>query len=208
MIKPSPCILFLMLCLSPLSYSAYAYDVPSPASMTEIEELYHEDQVVRGNDEKLKTSITRTDLDRRERVLFLLASDQILSAEEKFYAARIVHHTELGECGHPFMSGPIEPRCSHSPENYLLAHELAKTAIERGYDAAQNLVARSYDRYLYYTIGYQKYGTLVIWSEAANGFILPYIDRNTSDVERARLGQKPLAEKLAKYPEQPALQKN
>jgi hypothetical protein len=63
-------------------------------------------------------------------------------------------------------------------------------------------LAASFDRYLSFTEGYQKYGTnRVINQETGNEEWVP-IDRKTPDSERAKYGVPPLAVLLKQYPEQ------
>ena len=85
------------------------------------------------------------------RVFDLLASDSVVTAEDKFHAAMILNHTSLIFCGEEVVSG--------NPENYYLAHRLAQEALTMGCQEARLLVAQTMDRYSYYTTGVQKYGT-------------------------------------------------
>ena len=85
---------------------------------------------------------------------------------------------------------------------HLLAHHLAKSALEEGHERARHLVAQTIDRYLSMTQGYQKYGTNRFINQQTGEEELAPIDRNTSDAERAKYGVPPLAELLKQFPEQ------
>jgi hypothetical protein len=91
---------------------------------------------------------------------------------------------------------------STSPDNYLLAHYLFKSAFAAGYKDARYLVAASIDRYLSFTVGYQKYGTNRLTNQATGQEEWAPIDRKTTDAERAKYGVPPLAELLKQFPEQ------
>ncbi|HYP28580.1 MAG TPA: hypothetical protein VE262_17850 [Blastocatellia bacterium] len=91
---------------------------------------------------------------------------------------------------------------SVSPDNYLLAHHLFKSAFEAGYKDARYMVATSIDRYLSFTEGYQKYGTSRVNNQETGKEELVPIDRKTPDSERAKYGVPPLSELLKQFPEQ------
>ncbi|PCI64653.1 MAG: hypothetical protein COB37_00885 [Kordiimonadales bacterium] len=165
-------------------------------------EIYRDDQSARSGKRRLNADV-RTEEEGRHLVLELLAFDKVRTPEDKFFAARILHHTDIVNCGWPKSFGKTRGKCSKSPENYLLAHNLARSAYNLGYEAALPLIPRSMDRYLYYTKGHQKYGTFVIRDAATGKFVLPYIDRRTEDSERLSLGVKPLQKILEKYQELP-----
>ncbi len=88
-----------------------------------------------------------------------------------------------------------------SPDNYLLAHYLAKSAFEAGHGEGRLLVAQTIDRYLSMAEGYQKYGTNRFINQSSGREELAPVDRSTSDSERARYGVAPLAELLNQFPE-------
>lgn len=130
---------------------------------------------------------------RRRRVLELLATGAIATPKDKLNAALILQHTPGAIC-----EGKLK---SFSPENYLLAHHLAKAAFADGLDEAKTLVAVSIDRYLSFTEGRQLYGTNQLVDPESGEAYLPQIDRSISDEERARLGVPPLATILKQVPE-------
>ena len=73
-------------------------------------------------------------------------------------------------------------------ENFLLAYCLSNSAYNEGYKQAAYMVALNQDRYLLYTLGYQKYGTQKIYDEKSDSFLWAPIDSTTTDVERAKYG--------------------
>ena len=111
-----------------------------------LRELAREDQ-----DSRTGKAVTRTDADRAKLVLEQIAKDALKVPEDKFNAALVLQHTGLTFCENKLVS--------LSPDNYLLAHHLAKNAFESGHKESRNLVAATIDRYLSFTAGYQKYGT-------------------------------------------------
>lgn len=154
-----------------------------------LKELAKEDQAHQ-NGEKT----TRTNEERIKLVLGLIAQGALITPEDKFNAAIVLQHTGLTFCGKRLVS--------ISPDNYLLAHNLFKSAFEAGYKDARYLVAASIDRYLGFTEGYQKYGTNRIVNQETGKEELVPIDRKTPDSERARYGVLPLSELLKQFPEQ------
>ncbi len=154
-----------------------------------LRELAKEDQAAQ-RDEK----VARTNEDRIKIVLSLIGQGEVKVPEDKFNAALILQHTRLTFCDKQLVS--------FSPDNYLLAHYLFKSAFESGYKDARFLVASSIDRYLSFTEGYQKYGTNRVNNQETGKEELVPIDRKTPDSERAKYGVPPLAELLKKFPEQ------
>lgn len=155
-----------------------------------LKELAKEDQDSRNGKE-----IARTDAERVKLVLSQIGSGEVKLPEDKFHAALILDHTPL-----TFRDKQL---VSTSPDNYLLAHYLAKSAWEAGYKDARQLVAMTIDRYLTFTVGYQKYGTNRIINQKTGEEELVPVDRGTPDTERAKYGIPSLAELLKRYPEQP-----
>lgn len=153
-----------------------------------LRELAQEDQAARtGN------KVTRTDEDRIAQVLEVLGRGAALTPEDRCHAALVLQHTPLAYC-----DGKLT---SQSPHNYLLAHQLAKSAFQAGHAPARHLVAQTLDRYLSFTVGTQKYGTnRLIHPETGKETWVP-IDRTTTDEERRRYGVPPLAELLKRFPE-------
>ena len=154
-----------------------------------LKELATEDRASRDG-----TKITRTDEERIKLALELIAQGALITPEDKFNAALVLQHTGLTFCEKRLVG--------HSPDHYLLAHYLFKSAFESGYKGAGYLVAASIDRYLSFTEGYQKYGTNRINNQATGEEELVPVDRKTTDSERAKYGVSPLAELLKQYPEQ------
>jgi hypothetical protein len=176
--------LYFMLILWPFLTAAGAYG-QNPL----LRELAKEDQDSRSGKE-----VARTDQERIKIVLALIGQDALKLPEDKFNAALVLQHTGLTFCDKRLVS--------FSPDNYLLAHHLFKSAFEAGYKDARFLVASSIDRYLSFTEGYQKYGTSRVNNQETGKEELVPIDRKTPDSERAKYGVPPLAELLKQYTEQ------
>ncbi len=171
----------------------------SSAQNAELKTLRQEDQASRGVPAEGIGKITRSDNDRIKRVLELLAQGAAQTPEDKFNAALVLQHTPATFCGKRLIG--------RSPDNYLLAHFLARQSFEAGYADAGMLVAQTIDRYLAFTEGRQKYGTNFFPNQKTGKEELAPIDRNVPDSERARYGVPPLAELLKQFPEQSAPKK-
>jgi len=152
----------------------------------ELEKMVQKDQETRQsqNDEPLES----IDKEHRKRVLEMLAQGKIKTVNDKYNAALILQHTNLIICNGKLMS--------ISSENYYLAYALSKSAMELGSKGAGTLAAATYDRYLLYTEGYQKYGTQKVYEKETDQMIWAPIDSVTSDEEREKFGVKPLLELL------------
>lgn len=159
----------------------------------QLKELVRIDQQMRQSD----TVVEMEPIDKQHRavVMFLLATGQIKTNTDKFNASLILQHTALTFCNGKLVS--------ISPENYLLAHHLAKSAFESGDRSAAYMTAATYDRYLLYTEGYQKYGTQRVLDEATEDEVWAPIDSKTTDEERAKYNVPPLTELLKKYKMKP-----
>ncbi len=151
-----------------------------------LEELVLKDQEIRN--ENNNDPMEPHDRIHRQRVMELLANNQVVTSNDKFNAALILQHTALLYCNNELKS--------ISPENYFLAYTLAKSSYDSGNEGAAYLVAATYDRFLVYTEGYQKYGTQQIYYEDIDKMLWAPIDTLTTDVERRKYGVKPLAELL------------
>jgi hypothetical protein len=103
---------------------------------------------------------------RRRRVLELLATGDVATPQDKLNAALILQHTPGAVC-----EGALK---SLSPENYLLAHHLAKAALAAGLDSAKYMVAVTIDRYLSFTEGRQLYGTSQLLALLNSGWVKPH----------------------------------
>jgi hypothetical protein len=152
----------------------------------QLKEMVKKDQEMRNSNSN--DPMEPVDQIHRRKVMELLANGLVRTFEDKLNAALILQHTALTFCGDQLKS--------ISPENYYLAYLLSKSALDSGYKAARNFTATTYDRYLLYTEGYQKYGTQKIYDEKAGEWVWAPIDPLTTDQERQEYGIKPLAELL------------
>lgn len=175
--------LFMTVFWSPLSLPAAHGQNPL------LKELAKEDQ-----DSRNGKTIARTDDERVKLVLSVIGAGGVKVPEDKFNAALVLQHTGFTFCDKRLVA--------KSPDNYLLAHHLFKSAYEAGYKDARFLVAASIDRYLSLTEGHQKYGTNRFTNQDTGAEEWSPIDRKTPDSERAIYGVLPLAELLKRYPEQ------
>jgi hypothetical protein len=176
--------LYLMLIFCPFLTLTEAY-----GQNLLLRELAKEDQ-----DYQNGKKVARTNEDRIKIVMAQIGQGALTVPEDKFNAALILQHTGLTFCDKRLIG--------KSPDNYLLAHHLFKSAFEAGYKDARYLVAASIDRYLSFTEGYQKYGTSRVNNQETGKEELVPIDRKTPDSERAKYGVPPLSELLKQYPEQ------
>ena len=157
-----------------------------------VAELSREDQAA-----QMDKPVPRSDQDRINLILHEIALGRINTPEDKVNAALILDHSPMTFRDNKLMA--------KSPDNYLLAHYLAKSAFDSGYRKAALLVAQTIDRYLSMTTGCQKYGTNRFINQSNGAEELAPIDRKTTDEERSRLGVPPLAKLLSQYPEQKVL---
>ncbi len=155
----------------------------------DLKTLFKEDQGKRSGEK-----YQRTDTQRRDLVLQMLAEGKVTSPEDKFYVAMVLQHTGL-----KFVNDKLE---SISPENYLLGYYLAKSAYESGFKDARYLVPQAMDRYLSFTQGIQRYGTNRLINQETGIEELVPIDREVSDEERRKYGVATLKQLLSQYPEQ------
>lgn len=154
----------------------------------ELKEMVRKDQEIRQNDTLDWEPIDQT---HRERVMWLLANGKVRTNEDKLNASLLLQHTALTFCSDELKS--------ISPENYLMAHQLARSAFEGGEKGAAYMTAVTYDRYLLYTAGYQKYGTQRVPDEVTGEEVWAPIDTKTTDEERAKYNVPSLKELLKKY---------
>jgi len=173
-------VLLLQSCNEPTSKT------DSIKNNSELEQMVIDDQEIRMSDSD--EPMEPKDKIHRHRVMELLSENLIKTPEDKFNAALILQHTALTYCDNELKS--------ISPENYYLAYTLAKSSMESGNKDAAYLVAASYDRFLYFTEGYQKYGTQKIYYEETDGMLWAPIDTLTTDEDRKKYGVKPLQELL------------
>jgi hypothetical protein len=152
----------------------------------ELQRLFDEDQASR-------TGVSdHADVARRRQVFVILAQHPQLTPPDQFNAAMVLLHTDL-----QFAHGRL---ASVSPENYLLAHELAKQAFVTGENAAGVLVAQTLDRYLTFTEGRQRYGTNRLIDRDTEVEFVVELDNKADDAERARLGLPPLKDLIGERP--------
>jgi hypothetical protein len=152
----------------------------------ELEQMVIDDQEMRKSesDEPMEPK----DKIHRQRVMELLSENLIKTPTDKFNAALILQHTALTYCNDDLKS--------ISSENYYLAYTLAKSSMETGNKEAAYLVAATYDRFLLYTEGYQKYGTQQVYYEEEDDMLWAPIDTLTTDEERKIYGVKGLSDLL------------
>lgn len=196
MLRPTLLVLAILTLACRSSEPSEARDAPRTLGGTEqqppsnplLSELAQEDQLARTGG-----SPARSDQDRVRLVLAELGSGRVSTPQDRFNSALVLQHSPL-----TFRDGEL---AAISPDNYLLAHYLAKTAFEAGHEEGRVLVAQTIDRYLSMTEGFQKYGTNRFINQSNGREELAPIDRSTSDAERARYGVAPLAELLSQFPE-------
>jgi hypothetical protein len=150
----------------------------------ELRLLYETDKQERIDQPKVNTpeyrSMRARDLQRRERVMDMLAANQLTTAEDYFHAAHIMNHGD-------------------TIEDARNAHKLALRSSELGYRPARWLAAASYDRWQMYQGKPQKYGTNYVYDGREDR--LWDVDPETTDKERAAWDVPPLAEQLRKAQE-------
>jgi hypothetical protein len=155
------------------------------ASMNdELLTLYQSDRQEHASQAKVNTPEYRAmrarDIQRRERVLEVMARSESFSAEDYYHAACIMNHGD-------------------GPEDAEHAHTYALRSSELGHRPARWRAAASYDRWLMYQVKPQKYGTNYIYDGQQDR--LWNVDPSTSDEERAAWDVPPLAEQLRKAEE-------
>lgn len=148
---------------------------------SELYDLYQQDQ----GDRQIQDPgpdhwqwMNERDLERRERVLELVAAGEPKAAVDFFHAAMVLQHG-----GHP--------------EDYKMAHELARRAAELDpeHRNAKWLSAAAWDRYLWRTDKPQIYGTQ-FRSEDGKWTIEPFDREAITDEERKALNVPVVAETL------------
>lgn len=117
------------------------------------------------------------DLKRRERVMALVAANELHAAEDYYHAAWIMNHGDTAD-------------------DARNAHVLALRSSDLGYRPARWLAAASYDRWQMYQGKPQKYGTNYLYDGLRDR--LWDVDPNTTDEERAKWDVPPLEEQLRK----------
>lgn len=193
--------------------SAFRCATPSQDQATElkdnplIQKLYLKDIEIRELDAKTDTVILEAyDQVHRAQVFQLLAENKVLTRKDKIRAAWILQHTAGKIC-----DGAVT---SISPENYLLAYQLSSTVLAQlvmENDTATirkeniaRIVAMNYDRYLLYTLGYQKYGTQFVFTDTTGEMLLAPIDCTlATDEDRKKHQVEPLSVLIRKHKMKP-----
>lgn len=157
---------------------------------TELIRMVIEDQKLRESD---NDTIDMEPIDKlhRRKVMQFLVEGKIVTNTDKTNAALILQHTALTFCDGQLVS--------ISPENYYLAYTLAKNAFENGDKSAGYFCAATYDRYLLYTQGYQKYGTQRLFDEDTGNEVWAPIDPKTTDEEREKFNVPKLNDLLSQF---------
>lgn len=159
------------------------YPEKSEGWKDEIKRLYDEDQKDRieklwERDEKL---MQERDNARLQRVLELIAKNQLKTPADRLHAAMILQH-------------------GYETKHYELAHELSKQAADDGYVPEKDevdplwLAAAAKDRSLMSQGRPQLYGTQFRKDSADGSWYLYEVDPTVTDEERARFHIKPLGE--------------
>ena len=150
----------------------------------ELLSLYTDDRREHANAPQVNTPAYRAmrtrDLERRQRVLEMVAADELQAAEDYYHAAWIMNHGD-------------------SPDEARQAHILALRSSELGHRPARWLAAASYDRWQMYQGKPQKYGTNYVYDGKRDR--LWEVDPAMTDAERAAWDVPPLAEQLRKADE-------
>ena len=143
------------------------------AIVLRMDKLFSADQAARylpGSDAQ---QLDRDDTARRVEVSGYIQNGQIHNERDLVYAAFIFQH---GDC----------------PEHYHFANQLAKIALDAGYEEAGWIYAATLDRYLMSLGELQKFGTQ--YTRVEGELKLYPVDPTTTDAERARYNVPPLSE--------------
>jgi hypothetical protein len=150
----------------------------------ELASLYKADRQERTNQPMVNTdeykAMRKRDLERRERVMEMVAADELHSAEDFFHAASIMNHGD-------------------TIDDARNAQLLALRSSELRHRPARWLVAVTYDRWQMYQGKPQKYGTNYVYDGRKDR--LWDVDPQTTDDERAVWDVPPLVEQLRKAEE-------
>lgn len=152
----------------------------------EILRLVIQDQWDRGNDMFGKgqvrppnninwKEVSLHDAERHKAVRRLLAEGRLQSGSDYFFASLIFQHSD-------------------KPDDLLLAHVLAVTAVEKGKSAARWMAAATLDRYLHSIGQPQIFGTQFYRAEGGRWTMDPYNRNAFTDAERALWCVIPLAQ--------------
>lgn len=154
----------------------YSSSRPAEASNTELAALFEADQAARRGGSDIDWSVVMLqDAERRARTREMLDAGQINSAQDYYHAAFIFQHG--GE-----------------PDDYLLAHVLAVTAVGKGHPRAPWIAAATLDRYLQNIGRAQIYGTQFLFPHGGEVGQGEYDRELLPDAVRAAAGVRTLAE--------------
>lgn len=155
---------------------ALAQDVPLLADNAEMATLFAADQAVRQNidparyrDRAFVDQMIADDAARRMQARALLDAGALQTAEDYRAAAFIFQH-------------------GSTPEDYLLAHALAVTAVPKGSQQASWIAAASLDRFLQAVDRKQIYGTQTRMENGGEPTLEPYDRGLLPDSMRAAAG--------------------
>lgn len=150
----------------------------------ELFQLFEADQADRNQhpvfDSPEYHSLRSRDALRRQRVREIVAAGQVVTPQDYYYAALVLHH-----------GGDL-------PEVWR-AYRLAKTAAEMGYRPARWLTAATLDRWLMMQGQPQKYGTQIV-PDGIRQRVWD-VDPLTTDAERAEWDVRPLEQQHARAAE-------
>lgn len=158
----------------------------SAASISrELAEIYEADQADRQNLPQLTpeqlSAVAARDDQRRARVMEIVLQGQLQSAEDYYHAAMVLQHGK-------------------TPDEHLLAHELATIAGFKDHKIGKWLSAATLDRLLESLDRPQQFGTK--YRQETNGvWTVEPLDRSLPDAIRAEYGVPPLAEQLKRLEE-------
>lgn len=136
---------------------------------SQLREIYEEDLAMRADTTRSPDHVALMAARHRETVYELLSQAVITDPEDLVRAAYILHHADLHRCR----------------ETHLLAHHLALTAVDKGYEDARLLAAIALDRFLIAAGVPQRFGTQYLNDSAQGPPTLYPIDSATTDSERA-----------------------
>lgn len=148
----------------------------------ELRRLYESDQADRRWDrpptpEQWK-EIAKRDAERRDRVMELVRSGALATAEDYFHAAMVLQH-------------------GSGSEDILIAHILATVAGFEGHAGGRWLSAAALDRYLHRTDEPQRLGTQYVREPPDGSWSLGAYERWLPDAIRDEYGVRPLSEQEA-----------
>jgi hypothetical protein len=146
----------------------------------ELAELYEADQADRQNLQQLTpeqlAAMAARDEQRRTRVREIVQQGPLQTAEDYCHAAMVLHHGK-------------------TPEEHLLAHELATIAGFKDHQIGRWLCAVTLDRFLGAVGRPQQFGTQ--YRQEVNGeWTVEPLDRSLPDALRTEYGVPPLGEQL------------